>query len=193
METISVAKLLDSDLITTEESYGLLERYVLNPQITACEILELDLPAKNRVEALLQPEFLNDTHLRELACDFAEHTLHVFEFHALDDKRPRRCVEVARLYLRGRASSQELGAAVRDARPSMWRFQAAGRKSAFEASYAVLWLDYEDADEMARSVAQCAQQAAHHKAREARKSNVAPMLNREREAAWQLAKIVEKL
>lgn len=66
---------MGSDLITTEESYDLIERFVLNPQITAAEILELDIPAKNRVEALLQPEFLDESTLRALACDFAAHTL----------------------------------------------------------------------------------------------------------------------
>lgn len=193
MGTISVAKLLTSDLITTEESYDLIERYVLNPQITASEILEIDLPAKNRVEALLQSEFLTEEQLRELACDFAEHTLHIFESHAPEDGRPRRCVEVARLHFAGRASSEELQAAVRDARPSMWRFQASKYESAFEASYAVLWLNYEDAPEMTRSVAQYAQRAAHHKARECRKNNVTPMLDREKEASWQLARIVERI
>lgn len=193
MGTISVAKLLDSDLITTEESYDLIERYVLNPQITATEILEIDLPAKNRVEALLQREFLPEKQLRELACAFAEHTLHIFESHAPEDRRPRRCVEVARLHCVGRASSEELEAAIRDARPSMWRFQAGKYESAFEASYAVLWLNYEDAAEMSRSVAQYAQRAAHHKARECRKNNVTPMLHREKEASWQLARIVEKM
>lgn len=193
METISVAKLLDSDLITTEESYDLIERYVLNPQITAAEILEIDLPAKNRVEALLQHEFLTEEHLRELACDFAEHTLPIYEYHAPEDRRPRRCVEAARLYFAGGATSEQLEAAIRDARPSMWRFQASRCESAFAASYAVLWLSYEDAAEMARSVAQYAQRAAHHKARECRKNNVTPLLHREKEASWQLARIVKKI
>lgn len=193
MGTISVRKLLDSDLITTEESYDLIERSVLNPQITAAEILELDLPAKNRVEALLQPEFLAEKDLRELACDFAEHTLHIFEFHAPEDRRPRRCVEVARAQLKGRASSHELAAAVRDARPSMWRFQSTEIKSAFEASYAVLQLNYEDAGEMAREVAKFAQQAAHRQTWESRKDNVTPMISREVEASWQLARVVDKL
>lgn len=186
MKTISVEKLLDSDLISTEESYSLVERSVLDPQITAVEILELDLPAKNRVEALLQPEFLSEIELRELACDFAEHTLPIFESRAPEDKRPRRCVEVARLHFSGRANFHELVAASKDARPSMWRFQRTEHRSAFEASYAVLLLEYECVDGMARSVARYAQLAAHHSAWEGRKNNVVPILNREREAAWQL-------
>jgi hypothetical protein len=86
--------LLQSDLITPEESYDLIERFVRSPRITAAEILELDLPAKIRVEALLRQEFLSDSALRELACDFAEHTLYVFEAYAPADPRPHKCLEV---------------------------------------------------------------------------------------------------
>ncbi len=193
MKTISVEKLLDSGLISTEETYGLVERSILNPQITAAEILELDLPAKNRVEALLQPEFLSEMQLRQLACDFAEHTLPIFESHAPEDKRPRRCLEVARSHFAGRASVHEFEVAIKDARLSMWRFQRTEYRSAFEASYAVLLLEYECVDEMACSVAQYAQLAAHHQAWERRKNNVTPMLEREREAAWQLRETVKRL
>ena len=193
MDTISVDLLLKSDLITVEESHDLIERYVLCPQITSAEILELDLPAKNRVEALLQPEFLNERKLRELACDFAEHTLHIFELRAPEDKRPRRCLNTARLRLAGRSSQQELKAAIRDARPSMWRFQSTPYTAAFEASYTVLWLDFEDAGMMARDVARYAQLAAHHQGWESRKSNTEPMFNREKEASWQLRHIAKRL
>jgi len=193
VDTISVEILLNSDLITTEESHNLIERYVFRPQITAAEILGLDLPAKNRAEALLQPEFLNERKLRELACDFAEHALHIFELRAPEDRRPRRCLEVARLRLSGRASQQELEAAIRDARPSMWRFQMTEYKSAFEASYTVLWLDFEDAGMMARDVARYAQLAAHHQEWESRKSNTELMVNREKEASWQLRQIAKRL
>ena len=193
MKTITVEALLKSDLITTEESYDLIERFVLNPQITAPELLELDLPAKNRVEALLQPEFLSESRLRELACSFAEHTLSVFESTAPKDQRPRRCVNIARLHLAGRVSMKELETAIREARPAMWQFQRTEHESAFHASYAVLWLNYEDAAAMAREVALCAQKAAHRKVWESRKSNVEPMIAREKEAVWQLAQIVKKL
>ena len=75
----------------------------------------------------------------------------------------------------------------------MWQFQRTKYQSAFEASYAVLLLEYKCVDEMARDVARYAQLAAHHKTWERRKDNVAPMLDREREAARQLVKIVERL
>ena len=191
MTTISINVLLKSDLITTEESYDLIERSVINPPVTATEILELDLPAKNRVEALLQPEFLSESQLRTLAIDFTEHTLHIFESHALTDYRPRRCVDVARLHLAKQASINELETAIREARPSMWQFQRTEHESAFYASYAALMLNFEDAAEMVRQVAIYAQKAAHRDAWESKKSNVEPMIAREIEAAWQLEQILK--
>lgn len=194
MNTISVDVLLKSDLITTEESYSLVERLVLHPQITAVGILELDLPAKNRVEALLQPEFLNETKLRELACDFASHTLHVFEAHAPNDYRPHECLSMAFLLNTWEIGSWEhLRKTIREARPAMWQFQRTEYVGAFEACRAALLVGSEDAALMAREVAVCTQIAAHRNVWEHRKSNVEPIVAREKEAAWQLTQILEKL
>ena len=46
---------------------------------------------------------------------------------------------------------------------------------------------------MARDVALWAQQAAHRMAWESRESDYEPMIQREKEATWQLERIVEKL
>ncbi len=46
--------------------------------------------------------------LRELACDFAEHVLHLWETRYPDDLRPRQAIEVARRYARGEAMREEL-------------------------------------------------------------------------------------
>jgi len=48
---------------------------------------------------------------RELACDYAEHVLPIFERDYPDDKRPREGIEVARRYARGEATDEELAAA----------------------------------------------------------------------------------
>lgn len=194
MKTILVGVLLDSDLITTEESYDLIERYVLHPQITAAEILELDLPARNRVEALLRHEFLTERHLRALACDFAEHTLYVFEAHAPGDRRPHKCLGTAILLNTvGTGTWEQLQRVVDEARPAMWRFEGTEHVGALEACRAALMVGREDAARMAREVAVCSQTAAHRQAWESRKSNTEPMLEREREAAWQLERIAEEL
>lgn len=190
MKTISINVLLKSDLIATEESYDLIERSVINPAITAAEILELDLPSKNRVEALLQPEFLSESQLRTLGIDFAEHTLRIFESYAPKDYRPRKCVDVARLHLAQQVNINELETAIKEARPSMWQFQGTKHESAFYASYAALMLNYEDAAEMVRQVAVYAQKAAHREVWESKKTNAEPLIAREIEAAWQLEQIL---
>lgn len=194
MKTISVDILLRSELITPEESYELIERFALNPHITASEILELDLPAKNRVEALLQPELLTEGRLRMLACDFAAHTLHVFEAHAPNDYRPHECLSTAFLLNAwGIGSWEQLRKTIREARPAMWQFHGSEHVGAFEACRGALLMAGEDAAMMAREVAVCSQIAAHRKIWESKKSNTEPMIEREKEAAWQLECIIEVL
>jgi hypothetical protein len=191
VKTISVRVLLGSDLITPEESYDLIERFVLNPQITSAEILDLDIPAKNRVEALLQPGFLDESTLRDLACDFAAHTLHVFEAHAPNDHRPHECLRMAFLWnTRNLGTWRKLRETIRAARPAMWQFEGTEYIGALEACRAALMVGGEDAAPMAREIAVCSQIAAHRNVWESRRSNVEAMIEREIEAVWQLEKIV---
>jgi hypothetical protein len=67
--------LLISDLISNEETYPLIGALSHRPYLSAEEVIAPDLPAKNRVGALLRHEFLTERQLRELACDFVEHVL----------------------------------------------------------------------------------------------------------------------
>ena len=194
VKTISIEVLLKSELITNEESYSLIERFVRNPQVPATEILELDLPAKNRVEALLQQEFLNEGKLRELACDFAAHTLHIFEAHAPNDYRPHECLSFAFLLNTwGIGSWEGLRNTIRDARPALWQFEGTNYVGALEACRGALLMDLEDAARMSREVAMCSQIAAHRHAWENRRSNTEPMNAREEESCWQLEQIMSKL
>lgn len=194
MKVISVEILLKSELITTEESHTLIERFVRAPHITAAEILDLNLPAKNRVEALLQPEFLNEMRLRELACDFAAHTLHIFEAQAPGDYRPHECLSAAFLLNTWSIGSwEQLREIIREARPAMWQLEGSKHVGAVEACRAALMVGNEDAARMAREIALCSQVAAHRSAWENRKSNTEPMIEREKEASWQLERIVEGL
>src|SRR5205085_11095105 len=126
MQTISLDILLTSDLITTEESHLLVGACTQRPYLSAEEIIALDLPAKNRVEALLRQEFLTEKQLLALACDFAVHVLYVFEELAPDDLRPRACVEAARLYADGVMGVEVLRVVLDEARPSMQRFRGMG-------------------------------------------------------------------
>ncbi len=186
--------LLDSDLLTKEEARRLMERYELHHRFTASEILDLDLPAKNRVEALLQPEFFNDGRLRELACEFAGHTLHIFVAQVPGDYRPHECISMAFLLNTwGIGSWEQLRGTIKEARPAMRRLEGTDHVAALEACRAALLMDAEDAAEMARDVATCAQIAAHRNAWENRRSNTEPMISRECEAAWQLQEIAARL
>lgn len=154
----------------------------------------MDLPAKNRVDALLRPEVLSEYKLRELAFDFAQHTLYVFEAQAPKDHRPHECLATARLlHSEGIGSWEMLHEMIKEAQPAMWRFQRTQHVGAYEACRAALLLDYEDAGWVAREVAVCTQVAAHRYVWESRKSWSEPMTTREIEAMWQLGKIAEKL
>lgn len=192
VKTISVDVLLSSELLSVEDFGSLRLQLEGRIQLTAAEVIELDLSAKNRVEALLRGELLDDKQLRELACDFAAHTLYVFEEHAPRDHRPRNCIEAARLFLAG-GSYEKLQAAIKEAMPAVWQLHGTKFTSAFTAGLAVTFLDYYDAAEMVQPVALHAQRAAHYKEWETRKSNLELMIGREKEATWQLVRIAKIL
>jgi len=69
-----------------------------------------------------------DKEIRLLACDFAEHTLSIFEEKYPDDKRPRQAIEISRKFAEGKATRGELDAA--------WD---AARDAARAASLAAAW------------------------------------------------------
>lgn len=52
-----------------------------------------------------------DREARLFACDCSENVLHIFEAKFPDDKRPRACIETARRFAHGNATTEELSAA----------------------------------------------------------------------------------
>jgi hypothetical protein len=190
VRTVPAQILLESVLLSEEEGFPLRGRFHPRQELTAEDILGLELPAKARVDALLRYEFLREKQLRSLACDFATHALHIFSSRAPDDRSLRRCLTIARRYVRGNERLDELRAAVRETVPVVWKLEGTPFVSAFEAGLAVTFLDYKDASESARMVAAQAQKAARRMQWESRKSNVQPMTASEREAAWQLGRLV---
>jgi hypothetical protein len=150
--TVSPTVLLSSRLLSVEDSTTLSIELAQCPQLTASEIIGLHLSARNHVEALLRSEFLDERQLRELAYDFAEHTLHIYEAHAPRNRHPHQCVEAAWQYLAG-ASIEGLQAAIKEAIPVVWQFQGTAFVGAFEAGLATTLLDNPDAEELARIVA----------------------------------------
>ena len=193
MKTIPSDFLLSSELLSAEDSFGLSIELNQRLQLTVSEIMELDLPARNRVESLLRKEFLKEDQLRELACSFAEHTLQVFEWYCPSDTRPRNFVRIARLYYAGKIGNKRLKDAFIETWNSIERFKEGRYKAAFASGLAASLLYSGEAGKMARDIALWSQNAVHLKKWENRRSNFEPMIGREREATWQLRRIVEKL
>lgn len=193
IKTIPAQVILDSELLSAEETQPLRRLFQSHPQLTAAEVLALDLPARNRVDALLRHEFLEERQLRELACDFVEHTLHIYEVCSREEYRPRKCLEGARLQLRGAVSREELQAVIAETIRVVWRFEGTEFVGAFQAGFAATFLGGKDAGETARAVAIYTQRAAHRAVWESRKSNVQLMTGKEREATWQLKRIAERI
>jgi len=63
---------------------------------------------------LVQATAWNDHKARLLACEYAERVLPLFEKKYPDDKRPRKAIEMAKMYAGGHVSAEGLAAA-RDA------------------------------------------------------------------------------
>ena len=75
---------------------------------TAIDILALDQPPGDLLWVVLRPELIHDRVLHELACDFAEHVLHLFEGMYPDDARPRAAIEAKRAWLREEVGEGQL-------------------------------------------------------------------------------------
>jgi hypothetical protein len=54
---------------------------------------------KEALNFVLTNKFIDEKRLHILACDFAENVLHIFEKEYPDDNRPRRAIEVKRLWI----------------------------------------------------------------------------------------------
>ena len=72
----------------------------------------------------------NDTSARLFACDCAAHVLKFFEEKCPDDKRPRECIETARRFAHGKATSEELDAAWSAAGRAAWSAAWSAARSA---------------------------------------------------------------
>lgn len=75
-----------------------------------------------------------ETFSRLLACDYAEHVLHIFEAKYPDDDKPRKVIVVSRRYARGEATDAELSAAWNAAWAAAG--DAAGTAAGYAAGYA---------------------------------------------------------
>ena len=74
-------------------------------------VLKLDtVSAEDKIWLLCRNEFVSEQNLRLFACDCAERVLPIFEKECPEDNRPRKAIEVARLFADGEATHEELDA-----------------------------------------------------------------------------------
>jgi hypothetical protein len=135
---------------------------------TATDILRMDIPAKDRLWAVLREEFLSEKTLQIAACDFAEHVLPVYENRYSDNNAPRHCIEVKRRHIEGEATDKELWGAMTAA--------AAAAAAAYHAAYH-------------------AARAAYHAARAASAADAAACAAADysAECEWQVAHLLEMI
>ena len=69
------------------------------------------VPGEDKLWLLLHEDFIPKNDLFLLACDFAEHVLHIFEDKYPEDMRPRNAIEARRGWVAGIVSDEELNEA----------------------------------------------------------------------------------
>jgi len=70
-----------------------------------------DKAVVRRARIIRKLDTWNERTVRLFACDCAERVLHLYEEKYSDDKRPRHAIEIARRYVNGEVSRDELYAA----------------------------------------------------------------------------------
>ena len=127
-------------------------------------------------------ETWNSRTQRLFASDCAEHVLHLFEQGRPGDTRPRRAIEVARLFAEGKATNEELAAAVSAVRAAVSAAWAA--EFAAWAAESATWAAVSAARTAAWSAASSAERAAESAA-----SSAASEAARAAERAWQTERL----
>ena len=79
-----------------------------------------DKAAYSQVRLVRQVGKVEKYQLHELACDFAEHVLHLWEVKFPQDLRPRQAIEVSRRFARGEATAEELERSLFAARNALY-------------------------------------------------------------------------
>jgi len=77
-----------------------------------------------------------DKEMRLFTCDCAESVLHIFEKKYPNDNRPRKAIEVSRLFAEGKSTVEELKAA----RYAAWAAWCAATNAAASAAWDVAWV-----------------------------------------------------
>ncbi len=91
---------------------------------TPLQILDLNIPAVDRLWVVLREEIIPRREMGLLACDYATAALPIWQAQYPNDERPADCLAVARRYWRGEATEQE---------------RTAARDAAWDAAGAAAW------------------------------------------------------
>jgi hypothetical protein len=89
-------------------------------ELSALDIIALDIPTEDKFWAILRPELIPENTLHELACDYAEYSLPIWEKKYPDDKWPRLAIEAKRKWLKKEITDDELSAAESAAWSAAW-------------------------------------------------------------------------
>lgn len=159
MKTITYEQFLEFDpcYLYDPEKKALMESIAQRREHwSALDILELDeIPAEDRLWAVLWEALIDAPLLHEFACRCAERALRRVEN---PDPRSMRAIEVKRAWIRGEATDDELEAAraaaqdaARAARHATW---AAAEAAALDSAEAAAWAAAGDAAEDAARAAE---------------------------------------
>ncbi len=112
------------------KALGGIKAYGRDTPITLLQILDIN----GLDDALWALRACDDAEVfsRLLACDYAEHVLHLFEAQCPGDDRPHKAIEVARRHARGEAMEEALAAARAAAWDAAWA-------AAWDAAWAAAW------------------------------------------------------
>ena len=143
MKTITYEQFLEFDpcYLYDPEKKALMESIAQRREHwSAMDILELEnIPAADRLWAVLREELIDAPILHEFACRCAERALSRIEN---PDPRSLRAIEVKRAWLRGEATDEELAAArdaARAARHATWAAAEAAAQDAALAARHATW------------------------------------------------------
>jgi hypothetical protein len=157
----------DGTAVMLDHDEELVRSFVaFNAEPPAC-LVAMDEARNTPVNFTLDHVAVTDKVRGLLACDFAEHVLHVFEWRYPNDKRPRRAIEVARAYWDEEATAEQVKkarkAAMYATRAARDAADAAGDAAAAAAAAAAAWA----AKEVAWEAAEAAEYAAMYAGRDA--------------------------
>ena len=146
MKTVTAQDIIDHDPCDDYTHDQIRKLLADHENWTALEIMELDLPNKDIIWAVLDKSLVDVKTLRLLACCFAETALYCERNAGREpDERSWEAIRVSRLFTEGKATKEELAAARAAAWDAAWAARAvagaawAAAGDAARAAWAAAW------------------------------------------------------